>query len=233
MANSVVKNVTDKNQIVNINSPVAVKKFANDLKQFIVENELYTPIRDKNYVNVEGWQFAGFNLGILPVVVSCERVDEDLTTVNGKSEFKYRAEVRLIEKKSGETIGYGVAVCSNAEDRKKTFDEYAVASMAQTRAVGKAFRLTIGWVMKLAGYEATPKEEIDNTIIEAEAIEVEPEIAFDEVKSFVDAHMESLDVTSKLKFMKQVGRLSEKTLVEGDYRRLYLILSKEQEVSNA
>ena len=32
--------------------------------------------------------------------------------------------------------------------------------MAQTRAIGKAYRNVIGWVMKLAGYEATPSEEM-------------------------------------------------------------------------
>jgi hypothetical protein len=33
--------------------------------------------------------------------------------------------------------------------------------MAQTRAVGKAFRMKIGWLLKIAGYETTPAEEMD------------------------------------------------------------------------
>jgi len=32
--------------------------------------------------------------------------------------------------------------------------------MAQTRAIGKAYRNVIGWVIKLAGYEGTPSEEM-------------------------------------------------------------------------
>ena len=32
--------------------------------------------------------------------------------------------------------------------------------MAQTRAIGKAYRNLLGWVMKLAGYETTPSEEM-------------------------------------------------------------------------
>jgi hypothetical protein len=33
--------------------------------------------------------------------------------------------------------------------------------MAQTRATGKAFRNLISWLMKAAGFEATPAEEMD------------------------------------------------------------------------
>ena len=51
---------------------------------------------------------------------------------------------------------------------KRSFDEYAICSMAQTRAVGKAYRLLIGWLMKSAGYEATPLEEMDGVFEKAE-----------------------------------------------------------------
>ena len=54
-----------------------------------------------------------------------------------------------------------MAICTNKEHGKTNFDEYAVASMAQTRAVGKAFRMKIGWLLKVAGYETTPAEEMD------------------------------------------------------------------------
>ena len=41
--------------------------------------------------------------------------------------------------------------------------------MAQTRAVGKAYRMKIGWLLKVAGYETTPAEEMD--AVEAQKIE--------------------------------------------------------------
>ena len=44
-------------------------------------------------------------------------------------------------------------------------DEYAILSMAQTRAIGKAFRNLIGWVIKMAGYESTPAEEMSGKTI--------------------------------------------------------------------
>lgn len=142
--------------------PVAIEKpkdayeMSKNLKKVIVDNELYTNIKGKNYVNVEGWQLAGAFAGIFPVVKAVERVTGD------GQEVKYRAEVELVDTRKDKTVGYGVAFCSNKEYSKKSFDEYAIASMAQTRAVGKAYRLTLGWLMKLAGYEATPAEELPN-----------------------------------------------------------------------
>lgn len=139
---------------VDINSPKQLVEFASTVKQFVVEQKLYTDIQGKKYVNVEGWQFAGAILGLTPVVQKVEKLEST-------TEVKYRAEV-MLRRKSGENVevlGFGVAVCSNKENKKKSFDEYAIASMAQTRAIGKAYRNSIGWLMKLAGYEATPAEE--------------------------------------------------------------------------
>ena len=41
---------------------------AQDLARFISENNLFHNIHGKEYVNVEGWQYAGARLGILPVI---------------------------------------------------------------------------------------------------------------------------------------------------------------------
>lgn len=47
-----------------------------------------------------------------------------------------------------------------SEKRWGTADEYAVNSMAQTRASAKALRNAFGWVAELAGYQSTPAEEM-------------------------------------------------------------------------
>lgn len=141
---------------VAIENPKDSYELSKNLKEVIVKNNLYTNIKGKNYVNVEGWQLAGAFAGIFPIVKSVEQVP------GVQGEIKYRAEVSLFDSKNDRIVGYGVAFCSNKEYSKKSFDEYAIASMAQTRAVGKAFRLTLGWLMKLAGYEATPVEEMPN-----------------------------------------------------------------------
>lgn len=136
-----------------IDKPSKLVGMAQLLKQHIVTQKLYTPIAGKNYAHVEGWQFAGGLLGIYPKIHKVENLSQG-------QEMKWLAEVHLIERTTDKVVGVGIAVCSNKENKKKNFDEYAILSMAQTRAIGKAYRNLIGWVMKLAGYEATPSEEM-------------------------------------------------------------------------
>ena len=146
---------------VELSSPSDIMNFATRLKDLIVQNRLYTDIRGKNYVNVEGWQIAGAFTGVFPVV-------ENVVNLSDGDFYKYRAEVSLRDKDNNK-VGSGMAICTNKEPGKKNFDEYAVASMAQTRAAGKAFRMKLGWLLKVAGYETTPAEEMD--AVEAEARE--------------------------------------------------------------
>lgn len=146
--------IATRQEQVELKTPNQILDFATSLKEMIVQNKLFANIKGKNYVNVEGWQIAGAFTGTFPVV---EKVEE-LPAKPG--EYKYRAEVSL-RNSEGKLEGYGVAICSNREAGKKNFDEYAVASMAQTRAVGKAYRMKIGWLLKVAGYETTPAEEMD------------------------------------------------------------------------
>lgn len=146
---------------IELTSPSDIVKFATNIKDMIVDNKLYTNIRGKNYVNVEGWQIAGAFTGTFPVV-------EEVMNLSEGDSYKYRAEVSLRDK-DGNKVGSGVAICTNKEAGKTNFDEYAVASMAQTRAVGKAYRMKIGWLLKVAGYETTPAEEMD--AVEAQVVE--------------------------------------------------------------
>lgn len=133
-----------------------IKQTANKLKAFVVEQGLFTNIQGKNFVHVEGWQFAGASLGIQPVVKEVT----NLNPLGENDEVKWQASVELY--RGDQLVGAGVAICSNKERGKKSFDEYAIISMAQTRAISKAYRNSIGWIMKLAGYETTPAEEMDN-----------------------------------------------------------------------
>lgn len=153
--------IATKTSQIELTSPSDIMNFATNLKKMIIDNKLYTDIRGKNYVNVEGWQIAGAFTGTFPVVESVENLSDGVV-------YKYRAEVSLRDK-DGNKVGSGVAICTNQEAGKENFDEYAVASMAQTRAVGKAYRMKIGWLLKVAGYETTPAEEMD--AVEAETID--------------------------------------------------------------
>jgi len=141
----------------NIAKPEEMQVMAKVLKEYIVKNNLYVNIVGKNYVEVEGWQFAGGLMGLFPRVVKVENVSK------GDEEYKWLAQVEIINNVNDRVVATGFAVCSNQEGKKKNFDEYAVLSMAQTRAIGKAYLNLIGWVIKLAGYEPTPAEDMPKT----------------------------------------------------------------------
>ena len=140
---------------------------AKDLAKFIKDNKLTTNVQGKEFVNVEGWQYAGSRLGIVPIV-------EHVINVSSETELKYQAKVTLWDLRHGVTVGAGFAVCSNKESGKKFFQEFAIMSMAQTRAIGKAYRNILAWIIRAAGYEPTPAEEMDyNTNTPAAAPQVQ------------------------------------------------------------
>lgn len=133
-----------------IDKPTEMQKMAVVLKNHIVKNNLSANIVGKDYVMVEGWQFAGGLMGLFPRIVKVENIGNN----------KWMAQAEIIDKKTEKIVSIGYAICSKEEMKKKSFDEYAILSMAQTRAIGKAYRNLIGWVIKMSGYESTPAEEI-------------------------------------------------------------------------
>lgn len=150
MSKKITIKTTDLKQY-SIDKPAEMTKMATVLKQHIIKHELFTNIVGKNYVHVDGWAFAGSLMGMYP------RIDSVECLSNG-SEVKWRANVSIYH--GDKVVSTGIAICSNKEGKKSKFDEYAILSMAQTRAIGKAYRNLIGWVIKLAGYEGTPAEEM-------------------------------------------------------------------------
>lgn len=183
------------NKQIELNSPKGIMEFATNLKEIIVQNQLFTNIQGKNYVNVEGWQAAGAFAGIFPMV---DKVDN----LSDGTYYKYRAEVSLYDG-NGNRVGSGMAICSNSEPGKTKFAEYAVASMAQTRAIGKAFRMKLGWLLKIAGYETTPAEEMD--AVEAEVTQG----AMDEVKLAKEKLAQAKDMLELKSIYIRLGKIRE------------------------
>jgi hypothetical protein len=156
---------------------------AKDLAKFIKDNKLTTNVQGKEFVNVEGWQYAGSRLGIVPIV-------EHVINVSSDQEMKYQAKVTLFDIRHQITVGAGFAVCSNKESGKKFYQEFAIMSMAQTRAIGKAYRNCLAWIIRAAGYEPTPAEEMDyntNTPAAAEVVAAKPVPAMQVVPAEVPA----------------------------------------------
>ena len=137
-----------------LGKPAQAIEVAAILQRFVKEKKLTANIKGKDYPMVEAWAFAGSQLGLYPVV----EFVQDLSDAN---QIKYLSEVSIYRYADNMRISKGVAICSNKEANKRQWDEYAICSMAQTRATGKAFRNLLSWIMKAAGFEATPAEEMD------------------------------------------------------------------------
>lgn len=132
-------------------------KIANTLKAIIEQQGLFSTIGGKKHVWVEGWNTMGCFLGIMPKERSVVRLDDGT----------YEAFVDLVNVRTGLVVGGASHICSINEKRWGDADDYARRSMAVTRATGKAFRLGFSWVMKLAGYEPTPFEEMPENLVSA------------------------------------------------------------------
>lgn len=148
-----IDNVSIKRSLFELEPKAQVEKateIANALYDVIEKQKLYSIIQGKKYVKVEGWELLGTFLGILPRerAVSCDDAGN------------FEASVDLIRASDGCVVGGASAICGVDEKRWTHADRYARRSMAITRAIGKAYRCSFSWIVCLAGYEATPEEEI-------------------------------------------------------------------------
>lgn len=121
---------------------------ATALAQVIEAKNLFKQIGKKKHVFVEGWTLCGTMLGVFPVCEWTRKVEDG---------WEARVEARTL---TGAVVGAAEAECLRSEARWSKADDYAVRSMAQTRATSKALRMPLGFVVTLGGFEATPAEEM-------------------------------------------------------------------------
>lgn len=158
-------------EILNPEIPMSVKvgvatNVANCLSDLIksqglVKKGLNKKDPDAEYVLVEGWEVLGTMLGIVPITKVIEPICNDKGKVRG---YKARASLyRNPVMENGEIIGGTLIATTEASATVEGFqkDTASMMSMAQTRALGKAYRMALSWIMKMAGYEGTPAEEMN------------------------------------------------------------------------
>lgn len=121
---------------------------AKVLVDVIEKCKLYVVINKKKYVRVEGWETLGAGMNYRCEITSLVRFEKG---------WRARAEIKDI---GGNVVSTGEAICTRDEKNWATRDDFAIMSMAQTRALGKAYRLGCAWIMALAGYETCPAEEM-------------------------------------------------------------------------
>jgi hypothetical protein len=141
-------------------------RVADALKGILTRQGLTAKISGRDHVLVEGWTTLGSMLGVFAVKEWVretpwpEHTPEALKPqqLRGLS-FGYEASYRA-QRADGTVIGGAEAECKRTESSWKNRDDYALKSMAQTRATSKALRVPLGFIVTLAGYEATPEAEI-------------------------------------------------------------------------
>ncbi len=121
---------------------------AQPLAAKVREQKLMVKIGASEHVRVEGWCLLGAMLGVFPVTVWSRKLEDG---------WEARVEARTL---AGAIVGAAEAECLRSESTWANRDDYALRSMAQTRATSKALRQPLGFVMQLAGFNPTPAEEM-------------------------------------------------------------------------
>ena len=204
-------------------------QLASELSKLIKEKGLSSNIQGKQFVNVEGWQFAGASLGLMPIITSTQ-------DLSNETAIKYMATCEVRNITTGQLVATGIALCSNAEKTKRFFDEYAILSMAQTRAIGKAYRNLLAWLMKAAGFEATPAEEMDFDHSKTDQ-KTSPKI--DTKVQIIEAEIEEVAEIDRVQLIKDIANCTKnkelvdlyygyKQYIDGDQALLMLLKSKKE-----
>ena len=128
---------------------IVASRVAESLKAVIDAQGLSVKIKGRDYVTAEGWNTLGTMMGCYAKTEYVKSFPES------KARIAYKARVSIM--RGNNVLSIAEAISTSGEGRN---DEYAIYSMAQTRAMGKAFRMAFSWIMKLAGYETTPEEEM-------------------------------------------------------------------------
>jgi hypothetical protein len=144
---------------------VKATEAARPLAEVVRKQGLASTIQGREHVRVEGWTLLGAMLGVFPVTVWSKPLIKD-----GKPHgWEARVEART---RDGSIVGAAEAQCTRDENQwsftptgrngqpQTARDDYALRSMAQTRATSKALRQPLGFVMQLAGFQPTPAEEM-------------------------------------------------------------------------
>lgn len=212
---------------------IVAEHIATSLAKVIKDQKLAVNIQGNNYVTVEGWNTLGTMMGCSAIIEDVTDVTELLKTNEKERIFKANVSIR-----KGETVlsrASAIASTKKVGKYKTIYTEPFVAySMAQTRAMGKAYRMAFSWIMKMSGYEPTPEEEmpddlkkqsgrvkpttpkppkkeelvkeesVDEGVIEAEIVEKEEKNYDELIKPFITKVQESGVNVRKPAIMKQI-----------------------------
>jgi hypothetical protein len=130
------------------------KNAAKMLHAIIAKKPDKVIINNKQYIQLEDWELLGHFYGLSCRVTRTERIE-----VEGVWGWKAHAEVYDISADS--VVSEADAICLENEKNWQEKPNFQVASMAETRACAKAFRLCLSWIVVLAGYAPESAEETE------------------------------------------------------------------------
>jgi len=160
-------------------SPAAVLARATEAAKTLgtVLKQKADPVKfnGQQYLEFEDWQTVGNFYHVCAKVVT--------TTFVTYGEVKgFECHAEAINSQTGQVMSAADAMCLNDEEKWSSRAKYEwkngtrtkvgevpvplfqLRSMAQTRACAKALRNVLAWVVVLAGYKATPAEEMDGVL---------------------------------------------------------------------
>jgi hypothetical protein len=152
MNNDVIKIVPPAPAILDLEPGQLVErafKIAVELATVIRAGQMYCNINGEEFVKVDGWIAMGCLLGLNPFVVDVRSLPD--------GGFEAIVEIRS---RGGHVYAAASAICGMDEKRWAAAPAFSRRSMAITRAIGKAYRISFSWVMRLAGMSATPAEDM-------------------------------------------------------------------------
>ena len=127
---------------------------AQTLMRVAEAQKLYTQIGQGKHLRVEGWLTIGRAYGYTVGTGETELLRD------GDGAFYGVKAVAYVYDGNGLRVGQAENYCTNDEENWGNKPISQMAGMAQTRAVSRALRQLLSWVVVLAGYSATPAEEM-------------------------------------------------------------------------
>jgi len=147
------------------------KHVATLLRDVIAQTEAEVSIAGRKHLKIEGWLTLGSFYGITPKTIRTEYIE-----IGGAHGFE--ATAQAVHVASGAVLSQQDGMCLNDEPNWFTRPKYEYPngkktkvgdepvthqqrrSMAATRAQSKAMSIPLRWIAVLAGYQATPAEEM-------------------------------------------------------------------------
>lgn len=123
-------------------------RVATALAGVVKQGGMIDRVQGREYVKVEGWRTLGAILGVSPQEI------EMVQLPNG-----WQCTVEAVTA-DGRVVGRATSSCTTEEGRWSKAKTFEMQGMASTRATSRALRAPLGFVMQLAGFQATSAEEM-------------------------------------------------------------------------